>query len=108
MQTNQATSRMQKVADILLVTSQCSVSRLSSCVFSMHGDFPLLFMKVRTMHDKPGSVFTKTRGQSLPVSVWTLKPSNSSCLGKTNGSIVWYLSVHGKLFTVLMTISLKC
>ena len=47
------TYRTQKVADIQV--SHC-VSRLSSCVFSMHGDFPV---KIRTMHKKPSSMFTK-------------------------------------------------
>ena len=28
--------------------------------------------------------------------------SKSSCLDKTNGSIVWYLSTHCKVFTTLM------
>ena len=37
-----------------------SVSRLSSCIFSMCGDFLLLFCG-RIMHDKPSSVFTKSR-----------------------------------------------
>ena len=74
MHTNQATYITQ-VADIFLVAS---VSRLSGCVFSMCGDFPLLFVEglcttnLAHTQKKSRSSQKKTevsRRQSLPVSV---------------------------------------
>ena len=81
------------------------------CVFSMRGDFSLLFVKGYVWQTRLYSWKAEvSRRQPLPVSVWQAKAaSNSSCLDKTiiNGSIVWYFSAHGKLFTALMTISLN-
>ena len=63
--------------------SRCSVSSVSSCVFSGHVDFPLLFECERTMRDKPGCVHRKqmSAGGRLCLSLCKhYKPSDSSCL----------------------------
>ena len=61
--TNQATYITQKVADIFPVTSRCSVSTLSGCVFSMRGDFPLLFVKGLCVTNQAECSHKKNRSQ---------------------------------------------
>ena len=67
------------------------ILRLLICVFGMRGDFPLLYAKGQTK-----LVCLQKVGQQETVSgiCKTLESSECSCLGKTNGSIVWYTPIY--------------
>ena len=67
--------------------------------FSMCGNIVLLFVKVRTVHDKPGCVFTRNRGTSSYMAIYHSiddnfpRPSHVRGLWQTVGSdnlVIWW------------------
>lgn len=71
---------------------RCSVTRL----FSMCGRLSPCYLQKWGLCSTNQAVFANNSQQSLCLSVVY------SCLGKTNGSTVWYISIHSKLFTAYL------